>query len=424
MGKGKSFFQPGVFFAFFALSANLAFAQSRDQLAPTLSSAHRGFTVFAPRGHRNPSPTTSAKAGSQGIDSIRSFNGEFRVPGVGTSGNPQQRWLYTMAGGRPELGGTTTFDAPIVPVSLDLLDYDGSVRVVNGHKLHYSVAPYVSAVVNSPVFQRADYTSSDVATQFSDAVQRAQFNNVMQTDWHTVLKPSVKSARTLSLPRGSYYFALNSDGSCCAFVLADIDVFSKRLFPASPTDTSTPVGAAERVGDITTKSISTFLFPNTYLYTNRNPNNCCVLGFHTYDFEPGDASNGFREKRYVFNYSSWVSPGLFAPGFEDVTALSHEITESLNDPFVGSDGVHGITPWWLSQNGNCQNDLEVGDVIEGLPDATVPIKTAGRTYHPQNEALLQWFKFESPSTALGGAYSYPNQSVLTSLSPNVGVNCR
>src|SRR5260370_31487480 len=98
-------------------------------------------------------------------------------------------------------------------------------------------------------------------------------------------------------------------------------------------------------------------------------------------FEPGDASNNFREKRYVMNYSSWISPGLFAPGFEDITALSHEVTESLNDPFVGSDGVHGITPWWLSQNGNCQNDLEVGDVIEGLPDATIAIRTKGRTYH-------------------------------------------
>ena len=420
--KGKSVFQLGFLLAILAWGASLAFAQSHDQLAPTLSSAHRGFTVFRPRGHR--SAATSAKAGSGAIDSIKTFNGEFRVPGVGASGNPQQRWFYTIAGSRPELGGTTTFDAPIIPVSLDLLDYDGSVRVVNGQKLHYSIEPYVGAVVESPVFQRTDYTSSDRLTQFSDAVQRAQFNNVMQTDWHTFLKPAVKTARTLSIPRGAYYFALNADGSCCAFVLADIDVFSKRLFPTSPSDTSSPVGAVEHAGDITTKSIATFLFPNTYLYSGHNPNNCCVLGFHTYDFEPGDASNGFREKRYVFNYSSWISPGLFAPGFEDVTALSHEITESLNDPFVGSDGVHGITPWWLSQNGNCQNDLEVGDVIEGLPDSTLSIKTGGRTYHPQNEALLQWFEFQSPSTALGGAYSYPNQSVLTSLSPSVGVNCK
>ena len=38
-------------------------------------------------------------------------------------------------------------------------------------------------------------------------------------------------------------------------------------------------------------------------------------------------------------------------------------------------------------------------------------------YHPQNEALLQWFEFESPSSAIDGAYSYPNESVLTALSP-------
>ena len=329
-----------------------------------------------------------------------------------------------MAGNRPESGGTTTFDAPIVPVSLDLLDYDGSVRVVNGHKLHYSVQPFVDTAASSPIFQSAEYTSSDVPTQFADSVQRAQFYNVMQQNWHTLLRAAVKTERTLSIPRGKYFFALNDDGTCCAFVLADINAFSNLLFPASINDTRSPIGAAEHSGEITTKSLSTFLFPNTYLYLDENPNHCCVLGFHTYDFEPGDASNGFREKRYVLNYASWISPGLFAPGFEDITALSHEMTESINDPFVGSDGAHGITPWWSSINGNCQDDLEPGDVIEGLPNATTPITINGRTYHPQNEALLQWFEFQTPSTALGGAYSYPDQRVLTSLSPPEGLKCQ
>ncbi len=408
---------------FLVLGAGVAVAQSRDQIAPTLSRAHRAFTVFPPRGHRTAVSRLAPDAVSA-IDSIKRFSSDFQAPGVGPSGNPRGKWFYTMGGGDPTSGGTTTFNAPIVPVSLDLLDYDGLVRVIDGHRLHYPVEPFVNAVVNSPVFQNAEYTSSDAPTQFVDAVQRAEFYNVMQPDWHTLLRPSVKAARTLSVPRGAYFFALNEDGSCCAFVLVDINVFSNLLFPSTASDTKSPVGAAEHEGDITTKDVSTFLFPNTYLYFNGNPNQCCVLGFHTYDFEPGDASNGFREKRYVLNYSSWIGPGLFGSGFEDVTALSHEITESVNDPFVGSDGVHGITPWWLSQNGNCQDDLEVGDVIEGLPDSTIPIRTKGRTYHPQNEALLQWFEFQSPSTAIGGAYSYPNQNVLTSLSPPQGVNCR
>jgi hypothetical protein len=45
----------------------------------------------------------------------------------------------------------------------------------------------------------------------------------------------------------------------------------------------------------------------------------------------------------------------------------------------------------------------------------------GMTYHPQNEALLQWFEGK-PSDALDGAYSYPNESVL--MSPMVSQNYR
>jgi hypothetical protein len=85
--------------------------------------------------------------------------------------------------------------------------------------------------------------------------------------------------------------------------------------------------------------------------------------------------------------------------------------------------VHNLTPWWLAPNGNCQDDLETGDVIEGLPNAVFPIFLNGFTYHPQNEALLQWFEFMSPSDALGGAYSYPNTSVLTHLSAPQKAGC-
>ncbi len=425
MWIGKSFsLVLGAAVCAFVVGVCPAIAQHKDQVAPTLSGARRGFATVIPRGQSLVTSRQVSQAPEAGFDSIRNFTGEFRVAGIDANGSPQREWFYTMAGGAPEAGGTISFNAPIVPVSLDLLDYDGRVRVVNGHVLHYSVRPFIDPVVNSPVFQKADYTSSDVPTQFADAVQRAEFYNQMEPGWHTLLRPSIKDERTMSIPRGAYYFALGADGSCCAFVLVNLKTFSRLLFPASPHDGASLVGAAEHSGEVSTADISTFLFPNTYLYLDGNPNHCCVLGFHTYNFEPGDVGNQFREKRYVFNFSSWISPGLFAPGFEDVTALSHEITESLNDPFVGSDGIDGITPWWLSQNGNCQNDMEVGDVIEGLPDSTVTITTKGRTYHPQNEALLPWFEFQSPSSGLGGAYSYPNQNILTQLSPPQNANCQ
>ena len=40
---------------------------------------------------------------------------------------------------------------------------------------------------------------------------------------------------------------------------------------------------------------------------------------------------------------------------------------------------------------------------------------------PTLPAILE---FQSPSTALGAAYSYPNQNVLTSLSAPQSVNCK
>jgi hypothetical protein len=182
------------------------------------------------------------------------------------------------------------------------------------------------------------------------------------------------------------------------------------------------IGAAELAGDMTTKDMTTLLFPNAYLYSNGDPNQCCILGFHSFDDEPGIPANGNLERRYVMNYSSWISPGLFGGGFEDITASSHELAETFNDPFVSSDGVHNITPWWNS-NGECADILEVGDVIEVLANPTYAITLHGVTYHPQNEALLPWFEFKSPSTAIHGAYSYPDETVLTALSPIEKAKC-
>jgi hypothetical protein len=399
------------------------YAQQDDDQVPIsfLSNASHKSVQMAPRGHRNGQGHAN---GIPNIDSLVNFNDHFQAQGVDQNGNAQIIWYYNMVGTAPQHHGTTTFNAPIVPVTLDLRNADGSPRFVNGKPLISSPAQFVQPLLDSPIFQNFSYSSSNDATQYTDAVQRAEFFNRAKSDWHTMLNPSVKTGRTMVLLRGTYQFALNADGSCCAFVLVDSNVFGNALFPPTfPVDNSTPVGAAENAGDITTKDISTFFFPNTYLYVG-NPGNCCILGFHTYDFEPGIPSNGNLERRYVLNYSSWISPGLFGGGLADITATSHELAETFNDPFVASDGIHNITPWWLSPNGNCQNNLEVGDVIEGLPQGVYPITMNGMTYHPQNEAMLQWFEFEAPSSAISGAYSYPNINTLTALSPPEGVNCQ
>jgi hypothetical protein len=307
---------------------------------------------------------------------------------------------------------------PIIPVIVDVLGPDGKPATLNGKPISFDPRQFVQPFLRSPMFQPFSYNAG--FTQFNDAMMRTQFWDRIQhgaDSYHVLLAPSVETTRHMRVPFGSYTIFVDSNRQPIALGI-DESAFTSLLFPATtPVDNSTPIGAAELAGDMTTRDMTTLLFNNVYLY-NGTPDNCCVLGFHSYDFEPGDARNGNRERRFVMNYSSWISPELFPFGFEDITAISHEIAETFADPFVDDE-----TPWWLSVdpffgNGLCQNNLETGDVIEVLSsNAVFPIQMNGRTYHPSNEALLPWFAFQSPSTAKGGTYSFPDETSLLHLSP-------
>jgi hypothetical protein len=403
-----------------ACAAHVGFAQAVDMVDPSFL-AHASSKTFHAVPHDLTNGQAHSRFGISGIDSIPNFNGHFFADGFDFNGNPNRHWYTNTVGNPPQMGGTTLINAPIQPVNVELDDAAGNLRIIGGHPLISPATPFVAPVLGSPVFSNATYSSGAGATQFSDAVQRAEFFNKMKPDWHTLLGPAPKAALTMhiqqsaSCPTGpngagcNYVFALNGDGTCCALILVNDGppdfVFDNGLAGVVVTDIVNNV--------ITTKDISTFLFPNVFLFSG-DTTNCCTLGFHTYFFDPSSDP----EKRWVLNYSSWITPGLFgAAPFLDVTAVSHEITETYNDPFVVSDGVHDLTPFWLSPNGVCSDALETGDAIEGLPNSTFPVLLNGFLYHPQNEALMQWFEFESPSSALGGAYSYPNTSVLTQLSP-------
>ncbi len=82
---------------------------------------------------------------------------------------------------------------------------------------------------------------------------------------------------------------------------------------------------------------------------------------------------------------------------EDVNALSHEIAEWYNDPFVDN-----LTPPWISpiapQYG-CNNFLEVGDPLVGV----VFVKHG---YHLQDEAFFSWFAKQPVSWGIKHRYTY------------------
>jgi hypothetical protein len=408
----------GLFLVLTGCAACVGFAQNLDMVDPSFLT-NASSKAFHPKPHDLTNGQAHSRFGIFGIDSIPNFNDHFFADGFDFNGNPNRHWYTNTVGNPPQMGRTTLINAPIQPVNIELDDANGNLRFVNGQPLISLATPYVAPVLGSPVFSNFTYTSGADPTQFSDAIQRAQAFSKMKPDWHTLLVPATKAPLTMHIrqsatcPTGphsagcNYVFSLNADGTCCRFILVSDNqpnfVFENGLADLVVTDINN--------GAITTKDISTFLFPNVYLF-GVDTTDCCVLGFHTYFFAPGSDP----ELRWVLNYSSWISPGLFGGGFQDVTALSHEIAETYNDPFVVSDNVHDLTPFWLAPNGGCGDVLETGDVIEGLPNATFPITMNGFKYHPQNEGLMQWFEFESPSSALGGAYSYPNTGVLTQLS--------
>ena len=118
-----------------------------------------------------------------GIDSVTNWSSYFYEPGFDSFGGTQFTWGYTMVGHAPFgkgqdqdwFGETTRIGAPIVPVNLDLRNADGSERFVNGQRLYSDATQFVPFVLASPVFSSATYDSSERPTQFTDAIQRAEF---------------------------------------------------------------------------------------------------------------------------------------------------------------------------------------------------------------------------------------------------------
>lgn len=348
-----------------------------------------------------------------GLDTVPTFTGAFSSPAPSIDFFQSDGFTtvspFVMIGNAPQLGGTTVIPANLSTVSLQLLNPDGTVFA------NVPFAPFEDLTEDSPNFRDAPYSVG--RTQFGDAVQRAEFFNVMGEDWHTRLTPQITNRSVIQVPAlvqiqffdgtiitvPGYTTTTAADGSTVVFML-DL-LFSFLDFNQAVNDIN--------AGAFSTKAMNYHVYPNTFLFSvidEQGDTVCCVLGFHEYIFDP----SVHPVPRWIYSFASWISPGIFGGGFQDVTALSHETSEALNDPFGNN-----IVPTWQFPGipGACQANLETGDPVEVLPVATVPIVTREHnevfTYHPQTEALLQWFEIGNPSTAIGGAFSYPNTAALT-----------
>jgi len=318
-----------------------------------------------------------------GVVSVPHFTGSFEFQG--------KTFPFTVVGQAPQKGQTTHIATKIIPISLFFEGYADE----QGNPIVLDISSRMPAILNSPNFRPAAYGATGY-TQFADAVQRAQFFRVMAQDWHTLLDaPSVSQTVNIEVPRGSAtVYRMRSSGAI--FAVVDEGFFISQL--------NTIIQFEEL--DVTALPIA--VTPNIFLAPKADIRRCCVLGFHT-SFDAGESEN--QQLVQTFVWASWIDPGIFGGTVADVTAISHEISEWVNDPFS-----RNLVPAWQFPNSGtaCQNDLETGDPMSAFPHAGFPVNIDGVTYHPQNETLLQWFQRKTPSDAIDGAYSFPDETLLTS----------
>jgi hypothetical protein len=151
------------------------------------------------------------------------------------------------------------------------------------------------------------------------------------------------------------------------------------------------------------------LTSNVFLAPQSDIKKCCVLGFHT-SFDVGQLA----QLKFVqtFIWASWVDQGIMGTSLADVTPMSHEISEWMNNPF----GSNLVPEWQVPNSNTCQSNLETGDPLATMPNAGYPVLIDGFTYHPQSEALMQWFQRSAASDAIEGAFSFPDTTLVTSAS--------
>jgi len=345
------------------------------------------------------SAATSSAAKSQDprIVSVPNFTRSFTFGG--------QTFPYTMVGQQPAEKRTTVVPTRYVPMSFFFDEFVDQ----NGNNIVIDTTTITDEIKHSPLFENSSFATG--FTQFEDAVMRAEFfplfnkagDNDGDDNFHVLLgHPQTLIPVTIEVPVGSSVLFQAPDGALVALI--DINFISSQLNTLLQTE------------GVTVDSIPIFLTRNAVYgdFNKGQPVDCCIGGFHT-AVETQQVKNKIFVQTFAFSTSldSDVAAFVFGdPGiFADINALSHELGETLNDPFVNN-----ITPNYQIPGapvGVCQNILEDGDVIENLNPEYTDVTLHGFTYHPQTLGLLQWFEGITPSDAFGGDYSFPDPTRLT-----------
>jgi hypothetical protein len=329
---------------------------------------------------------------------------------------------YNMVGADPYhcsgSGCSVTIETDITPI------------IVNVGGMTFSGSDVLAATLASPQFANNSYSTTPAATnvnfargaggplstlgqglQLQDVTMRSQFNT--GGDYHLILHPNVLPAVTINVPSNQGTLLQSGRG----VVFADINI----------SWWASQIQNLETTADPT--HLPLYLTDNVLLHIGKDIFNCCVIGFHgTRAAGGGGGSNNSNgnAKVQTFAWASYMSPGIYARpngglywALQDIHAISHEIAEWADDPFVNNLVEPWLTP--TAPQYGCTNILETGDPVVGIGFAmgsnafrqgTNPngSQSADGYYHPEDEALLPWFMRTAPNTV-----SEPTQSASTNI---------
>lgn len=287
---------------------------------------------------------------------------------------------YTMVGTNPTTTNTsTTISVVLVPVKLVYGRRNGNMTFdPANHKLSNG-RTVVQNTVDSPLFNAGiDFNQggTDLGnTQYIDAFQRGNFWSSVSTNtgYHVLLgAPLVLSEPTLNVSASQGHVISNPFGTGKVGTM-DINAFDSDLNSYMRTLTQVNPGV-----------LPIFLTYDIYLTQNGG---CCIGGYHS--------ANGVQPAGQTYSYATYVdSVGAFS---QDVSALSHEIGEWMDDPFV-DNGV------------NCtdNNIMEVGDPLENRANyGGYKYTLNGFTYNLQSLVFIGYFGAPR-STSVNSWLSFQN----------------
>jgi len=304
---------------------------------------------------------------------------------------------YTLAGGDPARGGTTTIPVLLVPVELSF-----ESRKTAGTPFVLEAASEIPAILRSPVFSPFRFPAGGT-TQYGDAMLRATFP--ANPSWHTLLgRPETKTIK-VAVPLGSGY-VLTSKKSGRSFAIADIEFLQKELFRRIGKQEGRLVIAVTR---------------NTAYYALGDATVCCSWGTHGVDSATGNS--------FVLGSFLRAAPSVVQD--DDIQPLTQQLAQwfkdPLHDPLVRGGrnaSVPGnVFPAWMRPGDQpvCGGTAVSSTYFLLEPTNTNPknnipaspaflARTGGTAYHLQNVALLPWYT--GASDAFAKLYSFPDAAAL------------